>query len=92
MSGNLRTKIPERQETSNVSSTTGATLCLERVYRPWCREGEHRWSLEDSLDKEIEERLLESRAARVLRTEPREEGAAQRRNMGYLQRVPLRIQ
>lgn len=65
--------------------TIGTTFCLERVYRPWCRGGEQRWGLEDSLDKEIEWRPLESKAARVLSTELREEGVAERKNMGYLQ-------
>ena len=71
--------------------TIGTTFCLERVYRPWCRERGQRWGLEDSLGKEIEQRPLESKAARVLRTEPREEGVAERKN-GISARVPLRIQ
>ena len=64
--------------------TIGTTFCLERVYRPWCREGGQRWGLEDSLDKEIEQRPLESKAARVLRTAP-ESRELKRERMGYLQ-------
>ena len=40
-----RRVVPERQDTNEVNSITDPPSCLEKVYRPWCQEGEPRWSL-----------------------------------------------
>lgn len=82
-----RMVVSEGWEPNKVSPVIAQAYCLERVYRPWSRIGEPRWSLVDFLSWTEEAESSGDTTDRVHRSSTGKERATKKENPRGLQRV-----